>query len=540
MFESVQRKAAGFMPAAPRVPASVPVGRAGDPHERRTDSLAAQAMRSAPLRRYSAPLETASAHGVTAGQPLDPSTRSYFEPRFGDLSGVRVHSDGFARTSAAMINARAFTLGSDIFYGAGEHPGADRLTAHELAHVVDNNRSGGPPILRRSPGGGPFEISSPIWNVGGRPVVIVRTSDGRSLFFYRRSGKGFKGAFEGLGVPKDKWAPFEGFQEVVEEGKPSYRFHKEPYYYSPDVEAGHVKPGYGTKNHQTVAEWLDDTIPLTEEGQRTSWRTVQKEFDKVRAPPAAAGGEVTATSEEITQRIVKQNPAAEEATAESTTKSSAAPEAAAESAPKPTTAPEAPTGGVGVPEAPVPKGGFRATLSNIKTGFGEGLKGAFNPEGIAAEIPFVVLFFADRAAVRDALRNIQVKFAKEGFARGYAAGVAGWSESEVHSGLKNRVTEFRVKGLGDAAGRLSLPRILQLAEAIENYAVDLGFARSSRLGSRWKTRTLEWAYNRLDKRGYSFSRDERVKYTDNFIDKLAWVLAPTTNQIVEAGIKWGG
>jgi hypothetical protein len=216
-------------------------------------------------------------------------------------------------------------------------------------------------------------------------------------------------------------------------------------------------------------------------------------------------------------------------------------EATPETGPKPTTTPEAPpSGGLPVPEGAASEGGFRATLSRIKSGFTEGvLEGSIAPEAIAGEVPFLVLHFADRAAARDAIRNIQVKFAKEGFARGYAAGVAGWSESEVHSGLKNRVTEFRVQGLADAGGYLKLPRILQLAEATENYAVDLGFGRSSRLGSRWKKKTLEWAYAKLDKDGYLFSRDERVRYTYEFIDKLAWELSPTTNQIVQSGIKWG-
>jgi hypothetical protein len=65
----------------------------------------------------------------------------FFEPRLGvDLSGVRVHHDGGAARLAASVNARAFTVGRDVFFGAGEWaPGTargDRLLAHELTHTI--------------------------------------------------------------------------------------------------------------------------------------------------------------------------------------------------------------------------------------------------------------------------------------------------------------------------------------------------------------------------------------------------------------------
>jgi hypothetical protein len=75
------------------------------------------------------------------GQPLDPATRAFFEPRFEhDFSHVRVHSDAKAAESARSVNALAFTVGQNIHFGAGEyHPeslGGMRLLAHELAHTV--------------------------------------------------------------------------------------------------------------------------------------------------------------------------------------------------------------------------------------------------------------------------------------------------------------------------------------------------------------------------------------------------------------------
>ena len=81
---------------------------------------------------------SAAAHG---GAPMPRDVRAYFEPRFGhDFSHVRVHTDGDAAQAAHSIQARAYTVGRDIVFGAGEYSPATRagrhLLAHELAHVV--------------------------------------------------------------------------------------------------------------------------------------------------------------------------------------------------------------------------------------------------------------------------------------------------------------------------------------------------------------------------------------------------------------------
>jgi Domain of unknown function (DUF4157) len=75
------------------------------------------------------------------GKPLPWSARSFFEPRFGaDFSGVRVHTDTRATETAKSINARAFTVGRNIAFGAGQyapetHAGR-RLLGHELTHTL--------------------------------------------------------------------------------------------------------------------------------------------------------------------------------------------------------------------------------------------------------------------------------------------------------------------------------------------------------------------------------------------------------------------
>jgi outer membrane protein OmpA-like peptidoglycan-associated protein/Zn-dependent peptidase ImmA (M78 family) len=75
------------------------------------------------------------------GQPLDTSTRNFFEPRFGqDFSRVRVHTDQRAADSAAAISAKAYTVGENVVVANRNSPPDTfenrRLLAHELAHVV--------------------------------------------------------------------------------------------------------------------------------------------------------------------------------------------------------------------------------------------------------------------------------------------------------------------------------------------------------------------------------------------------------------------
>jgi hypothetical protein len=82
------------------------------------------------------------------GQPLPESVRAFFEPRFGrDFCQVRVHTDTQASGTAQDINARAFTVGRDIMFGAGQYSlervEGKRLLAHELTHVVQQGYSGG-------------------------------------------------------------------------------------------------------------------------------------------------------------------------------------------------------------------------------------------------------------------------------------------------------------------------------------------------------------------------------------------------------------
>jgi Domain of unknown function (DUF4157) len=84
----------------------------------------------------------------TPGEPLDPGSLMSMESRFNhDFSGVRVHADRQAATSADAIGARAYTYGPNIVMNDGEYRPDSmegrQLLAHELAHVVQQSRRGG-------------------------------------------------------------------------------------------------------------------------------------------------------------------------------------------------------------------------------------------------------------------------------------------------------------------------------------------------------------------------------------------------------------
>lgn len=96
---------------------------------------------------------TAASAVESGGRALSAEDRSYFEPRFGrDFSDVRVHTHGSAERAAGDINARAYTLGSNIAFAPGQYsPNSEsgrRLMAHELAHVVQQKGSGSPTVRR--------------------------------------------------------------------------------------------------------------------------------------------------------------------------------------------------------------------------------------------------------------------------------------------------------------------------------------------------------------------------------------------------------
>jgi outer membrane biosynthesis protein TonB len=77
------------------------------------------------------------------GSPLSDSVRAFLERRFGaNFSNVRVHTSLEADGLSRSIGAKAFTVGSDIFFSNNRYqPDSSEgrhLLAHEVTHVVQN------------------------------------------------------------------------------------------------------------------------------------------------------------------------------------------------------------------------------------------------------------------------------------------------------------------------------------------------------------------------------------------------------------------
>lgn len=76
-----------------------------------------------------------------AGKALPGEVLSAVQPLFDhDFSAVRIHDDTASHNAARKMDARAFTVGNDIHFGAGEYRPAQadglHLLSHELAHTV--------------------------------------------------------------------------------------------------------------------------------------------------------------------------------------------------------------------------------------------------------------------------------------------------------------------------------------------------------------------------------------------------------------------
>ncbi|MGA1870545.1 MAG: DUF4157 domain-containing protein [bacterium] len=115
------------------------------------------------------------------GQPLQKSTRAFFEPRFGiNLNSVRVHTDVNTNESARALNAQAFTTGRDIFFCQGTYnPGTSsgrELLAHELTHVVQ--QTGG--LRRKMTPGHSEDIDEQEAKVGG-VAIHSQANEGKLL-----------------------------------------------------------------------------------------------------------------------------------------------------------------------------------------------------------------------------------------------------------------------------------------------------------------------------------------------------------------------
>lgn len=117
------------------------------------------------------------------GRKLPPAVRTRFEETMGqDFSDVRVVTGNRADTVARSIDARAFTYGRTVVFRNGEYAPhtteGERLLAHELTHVVQQN-GGADRAVQRQESGSAFDVTalmsgeSPFEGAGGASGTSV-------------------------------------------------------------------------------------------------------------------------------------------------------------------------------------------------------------------------------------------------------------------------------------------------------------------------------------------------------------------------------
>lgn len=79
------------------------------------------------------------------GSSMDSHTQSFMQSRFGtDFSDVKVHTGGEAIQMNRELNAKAFTIGNDIYFNEGQYnPNSGdgkHLLAHELVHTIQQGQ----------------------------------------------------------------------------------------------------------------------------------------------------------------------------------------------------------------------------------------------------------------------------------------------------------------------------------------------------------------------------------------------------------------
>jgi hypothetical protein len=169
------------------IQAKLKVNRPGDSYEQEADRISGQVLATPahPGAAGTARIQRDAGHSnseavtapasvqhalVSPGDPLEPVLRQEMEQHFGhDFSGVRVHRGARAEQSARDVNARAYTVGDNMVFGAGEfNPGTRkgrRLLAHELTHVVQQSGTEAKVVRRQ----GDFDDEEPTFRERQNP-----------------------------------------------------------------------------------------------------------------------------------------------------------------------------------------------------------------------------------------------------------------------------------------------------------------------------------------------------------------------------------
>ncbi|MCR1024515.1 DUF4157 domain-containing protein [Cellulophaga baltica] len=109
------------------------------------------------------------------GKALPKQAKSFMESRFGtEFSDVNIHTGGEAIQMSQELNAKAFTVGNDIYFNSGQYAPntleGKRLLAHELTHTVQQGGKNNSQIQRRGVPARPPVRRPPIARPQARPT----------------------------------------------------------------------------------------------------------------------------------------------------------------------------------------------------------------------------------------------------------------------------------------------------------------------------------------------------------------------------------
>ena len=228
-------------PAAGAIQAKLAINRPGDAYEQEADRIADEVMAAAahPVGRDAPPriqrfraqsigqVGTAPASVDQAlarpGRPLEPALRQDMEQRFGyDFSQVRVHSGSAAAESAREVNARAYTVGPNIVFRAGQltpgtHEGR-RLIAHELTHVMQQSGAVGMSVaVQRAP----MTEAEALRALAEAERALQREMGGCAGLYRKKGGQAWKAAWSTVRRPPTAWCPTSAVQRLAQQA--SYR-----------------------------------------------------------------------------------------------------------------------------------------------------------------------------------------------------------------------------------------------------------------------------------------------------------------------------
>jgi hypothetical protein len=165
MPESIVQRKSQWGPILPR---PVAMQRMGEAYAKEEEEETLQTKSSRNIGGIVPPTIAQQIHSSRgSGQMMDTGTRSFMETRFrADFGKVRIHADHNAAMFNRNLQARAFTLGRDIYFNQGQYsPDAGdgrKLLAHELTHVVQQGAVGDSSIQRKAQKSEPATVSYPI------------------------------------------------------------------------------------------------------------------------------------------------------------------------------------------------------------------------------------------------------------------------------------------------------------------------------------------------------------------------------------------